>query len=127
MGGLPPAQHVIRLRGHWQPSADGSGRFRAFGRPARLSPQERVWLVVGQLSPGAAVALNGHRLGTTDDSGTFAADITPLLAPRNRLEVLPAVAAVDASATGSVAATTAADRPDEPAAALHIVAAATPP
>jgi hypothetical protein len=77
--------HTIRLRGSWETSSDGTRthHVRKFGRPRLPDPAERVWLVC-ELVPGAAeVSVNGRVVGALAGAGSFAADVTELLEPRN--------------------------------------------
>jgi hypothetical protein len=61
---------------------------RKFGYPGNADREtEHIWLTCGGVSGCVGVNLNGHRLA--DQPGTdFAFDVTQLLAPRNRLEVI---------------------------------------
>lgn len=74
---------------------------RRFGYPGRIDAYEHVWLTFAGVAGQAAVSLNGQALGM-GLSGAFAFEVTPLLAARNRLEVL-LDAAPDAGLTGEVA------------------------
>jgi hypothetical protein len=81
----PP--HSIRLRGAWAAAADGT-HARNFGWPSALDPHERVWLVAAALTGPGSVSVNGVRVGELPaGAAAFAADITPLLRPRNELVV----------------------------------------
>ncbi len=84
----PSSLHSIRLRGAWATTPDGT-RTRHFGWPSALDPHERVWLVV-KFTPGpGSVSVNGTTVARVPEAGgPVAADITPLLQPRNEL-VLP--------------------------------------
>jgi hypothetical protein len=102
--------HTIRLRGPWEceplepagpvrrvslPCRWGEGglaglagrvRFRRrFGYPGRIDADERVWLTFAGVRGSAVVALNGHPLGR--HQGTFAFEVTGLLAARNEVVV----------------------------------------
>ncbi|MDY3553883.1 hypothetical protein R5W24_002997 [Gemmata sp. JC717] len=61
---------------------------RKFGRPRTLDPNERVWLVCDHIPGSAEVAVNGARVGTLATAGSFAADVTSLLAPRNEVALV---------------------------------------
>ena len=103
--------HRIRLRGPWeydaldvtkdQPSPSGRvtmpcphwdgppGRvrfLRRFGYPGRIDSYEHVWLTVAEVSGRADLILNGHRLAVAL-GGPCEFEVTPLLEPRNRLEI----------------------------------------
>lgn len=58
---------------------------RKFGRPRALGEGERLWLVCDHLPALAEVLVNGTALGAAGSPGPFAADITPLLRPRNEV------------------------------------------
>lgn len=79
--------HRIRLGPPWQlTSADGRTRHaRKFGQPRAADPDQRVWVVCAAVPGPAAVSVNGVPVGTTAAAGPFAADVTPLLRPRNEL------------------------------------------
>jgi hypothetical protein len=98
--------HRIRLRGPWECTPTGEeprrisvpSRFadsvdtailltRKFGYPGRIDADERVWLTAEQVTGLASFTLNGQLLGTAQD-GRFEADVTAILGPRNRLEIL---------------------------------------
>lgn len=71
--------HVIRLRGFWESTPTGEGRFRhlrRFGRPRVSDPDERIRLAG---VPGD-VWLNGEPLGSD-------LDVTTLLLPRNEVVI----------------------------------------
>jgi len=81
--------HRIRLGPPWEATVE-AGRthwVRRFGRPRTLSPQERIWLVCDALPRETEVSLNDTNLGVAP-GGPFAADITRLLAARNRVVLL---------------------------------------
>jgi hypothetical protein len=84
--------HRIRLREPWEVAALEDGRLRRsrrFGRPSRLDPQERVWLVVERLPESGSVRLNGQEL--REAPGDIRCDVTELLLDNNRVEIdLPA-------------------------------------
>jgi hypothetical protein len=84
--------HTIRLGPPWQvTTTDGGTRHaRKFGRPRTLDAGERLWLVCEHIPGPAEVFVNGTLLGAPGAAGPFAADLTPLLQPRN--EVVFAVA-----------------------------------
>jgi hypothetical protein len=107
--------HTIRLRDPWQISAlpstgDGSSRetnvpgdwsdtlgtdyrgqaryVRRFGLPTNLDPDERVFLVVGEVVEQATIMLNGSQLGRQlHAEGERRYEMTPLLQPRNELVI----------------------------------------
>ncbi|MCI0361021.1 MAG: hypothetical protein L0211_21280 [Planctomycetaceae bacterium] len=96
--------HVIRLRAPWEilALAQPPGLVRCtrhFNQPTGLGGGERVWLVVDGAVCPEKVALNGEFVGSASGlspSGTARLDITPLLAPRNKIEIeLAAVEGVD--------------------------------
>ena len=78
--------HRIRLGPPWEiAEVDGRTRHaRRFGRPRTIEPHERV-LLLASLHEGTVATLNGV---TLEWSGNFAADITPLLQPRNEVVFL---------------------------------------
>lgn len=96
--------HRIRLRGPWELTFAGEASarrvtmpchfdspvtaqcLRRFGYPGRIDAFEKVWLVVDALRGPATVKLNEHLLSETA-SGDFRADVTSLLADRNRLDI----------------------------------------
>ena len=84
--------HTIRLGPPWQltPADGGARHARKFGRPRTLDPDERLWLVCDHVPGAGDVHVNGTLVASPDAPGPFAADITPLLLPRN--EVVFAVA-----------------------------------
>ncbi|MFM8271278.1 MAG: hypothetical protein ACKODX_02990 [Gemmata sp.] len=88
----PPSLHRIRLGPPWDvaPVAGGARHARKFGRPRALAADERVWLVCAHVPAAGEVRVNAAGVGTLDAPGPFAADVTPLLRPRN--EVLISVA-----------------------------------
>lgn len=79
--------HCIRLGPPWQvTSAAGRTRHaRRFGQPRAADPDQRVWVVCANVPGPATVTVNGETVGTTASAGPFAADVTPLLQPRNEL------------------------------------------
>jgi hypothetical protein len=82
--------HSIRLRGAWMitPAGDRTRHARRFGWPTTLDPHERVWLVWASPAGPAAVSVNDAPLGTVPaGAGSFAADVTPHLRPRNELVI----------------------------------------
>jgi hypothetical protein len=108
--------HCIRLRGPWEceplvahadrpPPArritvplclgdlgllEPAGLFRLtrrFGYPGRIDSYEHVWLTLAALMGCAGVALNGQTL-TGAGAGDMEFEVTSLLAPHNRLEVI---------------------------------------
>jgi hypothetical protein len=86
--------HRIRLGPPWTVAVAGgrSRHARKFGWPATLDPHERVWLVCDAVPGPGEVSVNGQPVGTATAAGPFAADITPLLAPRNELVIATASA-----------------------------------
>jgi hypothetical protein len=90
----PSPFHRIRLGPPWEVVAE-AGRTRHtrnFGRPRTLDPGESVWLVCESIPGAADVAVNGRVVGTAPAAGAFAAEITGLLRPRNKLIVAVAAA-----------------------------------
>src|SRR4051794_19849261 len=80
--------HRIHLGPPWQVVASAAGRTRharKFGLPRAADPDQRVWVVCAAAPGPAAVSVNGVPLATTAAAGPFAADVTPLLRPRNEL------------------------------------------
>jgi hypothetical protein len=79
--------HTIRLGPPWDvtATAEGSRHARKFGRPRTLDENERLWLVCEHLPAPAEVVVNGAAVGSVAAPGPFAADITPLLRPRNEV------------------------------------------
>jgi hypothetical protein len=123
--------HRIRLRGPWQceplsqdpeaPSAprrisvpcrladcglagfSGRVRFtRKFGYPGRIDAHERVWLTFAGVEGSATIHLNRRLLGESL-AGALEFDVTPILGPRNQLEVLLDAADDRAGLVGEVA------------------------
>ena len=102
----PPARRVI-LPCRWLEAglADfhGVARFtRAFGYPGNIDDSEHVWLTCDGVTGCTDVHLNGQLLPTQKNS-TFAFDVTKILTPRNRLDVLVDGASDDAGLWGEVA------------------------
>ncbi len=60
---------------------------RRFGYPGRIDGYEHVWLTFASIAGTAEIALNDRPLAT-GVTGTAEYEITALLEPRNRLEVL---------------------------------------
>jgi hypothetical protein len=77
--------HTIRLGPPWEvtAAAGGSRHARKFGRPRALDENERLWLLCESLPGPTEVVVNGTSVGRIEVPGPFAADITPLLRPRN--------------------------------------------
>jgi hypothetical protein len=77
--------HIIPLRSAWEIASAGefTQHKRRFGRPLRLAPGERVWLVCDHLPSAAEVFVNDALVGRTPTSGAFSADITDILQIRN--------------------------------------------
>jgi hypothetical protein len=122
--------HRIRLRGPWecQPLSGAailpagrrvtmpgrladlglsgfSGRVRfvrKFGYPGQLEPHDRVWLTFGGVQGCCEVRLNDQVLGA-ERGGAFEFEITRLLNPRNRLDVVLDAADDQAGLWGEVA------------------------
>ena len=89
--------HRIRLGTPWDSTATDDGRarhVRRFGRPRTLDANERVWLVAESLPAESNAAVNGTAV-ESELAGSFAADITSLLKPRNEVAfTLPAKASL---------------------------------
>ena len=85
-----PLTHSIRLGPPWQLTSveGGTQHTRKFGRPRTLDATEGLWLVCERLPGPAEVRVNGTPLPATDAPGPFAADITPLLLPRNEVLIV---------------------------------------
>jgi hypothetical protein len=118
--------HRIRLRGPWECEPAGipprrvnmpctwteaglSGhrgivRFvRKFGYPGKADPEfEHIWLTCDGCTDVMEVRLNGALLNQSI-AGTFAFDVTPLMAERNQLEVVIDAKSEDAGLWGEVA------------------------
>jgi hypothetical protein len=82
--------HRIRLREPWKhddlTASEGPICFsRRFGYPGRIDADERVWLVVEELTAPATVMLNSAALGPA--LGTAEYDVTSLLLPRNEVVI----------------------------------------
>ena len=77
--------HIIRLRDPWQierlTEPERVRCTRHFNQPTGLDSGERVWLVVESLADQAEIRVNDIPVRTTR------CDITPLLAPRNKIEI----------------------------------------
>jgi hypothetical protein len=77
------------LREPWEAIALEGGRVRRsrrFGRPGRVDPKERIWLVIDGLGEGTVVRLNGQELAGV--AGSFRMDVTDVLPERgNRIEM----------------------------------------
>ena len=87
--------HSIRLGPPWQVAATAGGtrHARKFGRPRTLDADERLWLVCAHVPGPAEVRVNGALVGAADAPGPFAADVTPLLDPRNEVTFVVASSA----------------------------------
>ena len=87
----PSSRHTIDLSNAWQPPDPGTptGWSRSFGRPAELDPGERVWLVL-DAGRDCSLILNGSALAPVAGPQGRSAEITGLLASRNRLLLVPA-------------------------------------
>lgn len=84
--------HRIRLRGFWTAQPLDNGLIcwsRSFGAPTFRAANETVWLIAEQLTTELPVVLNSVSLGLLKPSAP-AVDITRLLQPRNRVEVMSA-------------------------------------
>jgi hypothetical protein len=81
--------HRIRLGPPWDVTASGgrTRHARRFGRPRTLGPGERVWLACGSVPGPADILVNGEPVGSVAGAGPFAADVTPLLKPRNEVVI----------------------------------------
>ena len=81
--------HRIRLGPPWGRTAAGEStrHTRKFGRPRLQTATEQVLLVCASLPGPATVFVNGKRIGEAPAAGTFAADITHLLQPRNEVVI----------------------------------------
>ena len=106
---MPGYPHRIRLRGPWEcVDADLSTPRRVtlpcqlrlagasaclsrkFGYPGQIDFYERVWLTFADVMGTASFSVNGTPVGTA--AGTCEFDVTKLLKPHNRLELVwPAV------------------------------------
>lgn len=75
---------------------------RRFGYPGRIDTGEHVWLTFSGVVGWADLTLNGQPLGTRL-TGSFEFEITALLGPRNRLEVVLDVEPKDAGLLGEIA------------------------
>jgi hypothetical protein len=88
-----PAARRVTLPARWGDAglADFAGRVRfrrRFGYPGRIDDYERVWLTFAGLEGSADVTLNDRPLGRfKGTAGPFECAVTPLLAPRNLLDV----------------------------------------
>src|SRR4051794_40910505 len=103
--------HRIRLRGPWECTEKNSSAnprrvtvpcqlrdiglthfsgevcfSRQFGYPGQIDSYERVWLTFADIKDMASISLNGSAVGTT--AGPCEFDVTTLLKPHNRLEIL---------------------------------------
>jgi hypothetical protein len=88
---VPPPSRVI-MPCRWIDAGltdfHGSARFtRKFGYPGRVDETEHVWLTCDGVTGCREVSLNGQLL-TQESNSVFAFDITKILSPRNRLEVV---------------------------------------
>ena len=87
---VPPARRVTPPLGLVRQDFAGfSGRVRItrrFGYPGRIDVYEHVWLVITDLADCIEMVLNEHPLAAPR-SGAFEAEVTSLLAPRNRLDL----------------------------------------
>ncbi len=86
---LPPRRFFPPARLRDAGLADFAGRVRLvrrFGYPGRIDFYEHVWLTFADIAGQAAVTLNDQPLGAAL-TGACEFEITPLLGPRNRLEV----------------------------------------
>lgn len=81
----------------------GLARFtRKFGYPGRVDETEHVWLTCDGCTGCREVRLNGQLLGHSEKA-VFAFDVTNILSPRNRLDVLVAGDTHQAGLWGEVA------------------------
>ena len=76
----PMVFHTLGLRGQIRLT-------RRFGYPGRIDFYEHVWLTFADLTDGADIALNETVIGV-GMAGAFEAEVTPLLAQRNCLEIV---------------------------------------
>ena len=92
-GELPPPTETS-VPGDWGAvlGAEYRGRVRytrRFGLPTNLAAEERVSLAVGPVDYSATIQLNGELIGKqTWDDGDQRYHITPLLKPRNELQIV---------------------------------------
>ena len=88
---VPPVRRV-RMPCHWLADdlAGFTGRVRfrrRFGYPGQIDAHERVWLTWFGMPAVSRVALNDEKL-PTPSRDRFEQDVTPLLRPRNFLELV---------------------------------------
>jgi hypothetical protein len=96
---LPPCRFVppARLRDAGLADIVGVVRLtRRFGYPGRIDSYEHVWLTFAEIAGSADITLNDHAVASAV-TGTAEFEITPLLASRNRLDV---VLCADSDAAG---------------------------
>src|SRR5262245_58957558 len=105
-GDVPPPRR-LRMPCRWQDGdlADFTGRVRfrrPFGYPGKIDAHERVWLTWTGMPPVSRVTLNDEKL-PAPAGDTFAHEITPLLRPRNLLEIVVESLGPEAGGWGDVA------------------------
>ena len=86
--------------------ADFSGRVRLvrrFGYPGRIDTYEHVWRTFAAVAGHATVTLNGQAVAGHLHRRAGEFEVTPLLAARNRLDVLLVADAGDAGLPGEIA------------------------
>jgi hypothetical protein len=98
------SEHTIRLAGPWQRQCEpGNGQrvrlpverqpgedlqlARRFGRPGRLDPGERVWLMIAGLSGPTQITLNQSPLELETRTDGLGSDITDRLVADNWLSI----------------------------------------
>jgi hypothetical protein len=98
------SEHTIRLAGPWQRQCEpGNGQrvrlpverqpgedlqlARRFGRPGRLDPGERVWLMIAGLSGPTLITLNQSPLELETRPDCLGSDITDRLVSDNWLSI----------------------------------------
>src|SRR5579859_6612977 len=87
---LPPRRFVppARLRDVGLLNFAGTVRLtRRFGYPGRIDSYEHVWLTFADIVGVADITLNDHLVASAV-TGAAEFEVTPRLAPRNRLDVL---------------------------------------
>ena len=105
-GPLPPPRRM-NMPCQWRSGdlADFTGRVRfrrRFGYPGHLDAHERVWLTAQAMPALSRVALNDEKLPTPADAA-FEYEVTPLLQPRNCLELVVESFGPEAGGWGDVA------------------------
>lgn len=105
MPSVDPSPHAIHLGTAWEapaPHSDGGTVWRRrFGRPAGLTPSDRVLLVVADRGMQAGVAVNGVWLPPLQPgTGRWEQDVTSLLRDRNELQIVVAARPSDGLQAG---------------------------